>query len=105
MDPTFVEEKSLKSLEDYAVLSTTDIIVLETMKNFQERAIKIGIMKEDMNERANTIIWDIKRLIEHYEIQMESTLELTGKFDHKKVIEDLKKKKRAKEKAENKNGE
>lgn len=76
MDHTFVDEKSLKSLEDYAVFLTGAMLSLVTLQNMQVHAIKIGIMKEDMNERANTIIWDTRRQIQLYKNQLETTLEL-----------------------------
>jgi hypothetical protein len=78
MDHTLVGEKSLKSLEDYAVLLSVAMLSLNTLHNFQVRAIEIGIMKEDMVERANTIIWDLRRLIKLYQNQSEATLELVG---------------------------
>ena len=76
MDHTYVDEKSLKSLEDLAVHLTAGMYTLMTMNNFQVRSIEIGIMKEDMNERSNTMIWDIRRLIKHYQTQLENVLEL-----------------------------
>lgn len=76
MDHTPVDVKSLKSLEDLAVHLSTGIYSLMTMHNYQVRAIEIGIMKEDMNERGNTIAWDLRRLIKHYKEQLEETLQL-----------------------------
>lgn len=91
MDHTFVDEKSLKSLEDYAVFLTSGIITLATLQNIQVHAIKIGIMKEDMNERANTIIWDVRRQIKLYEDQLRETLDLLPEdFTAEAVIERLK---------------
>ena len=76
MDHTYVDAKSLKSLDDLAVFLTTALISLQTLHNAQVRAIEIGIMKEDMNERANTIAWDLRRLIKNYKDQLEAVLEL-----------------------------
>lgn len=93
MDHTFVDEKSLKSLEDYAVIACSAVLTLTTLQNFQVRAIEIGIMPEDMNERANTMIWDLRRLIRQYQDQANSALELVGDgFNHEAVIETMKKK-------------
>lgn len=89
MDHTFVDENSLKSLEDYAIFLTSGMLTLNTLQNLQVRALKIGIMKEDMNERANTIIWDIRRQIKLYQMQLEAVLELTGDFDATKSVEKL----------------
>lgn len=92
MGHTYVEEKSLKTLEDLAVSLTVGILSLITLQNMQVRAIKIGIMPEDMAERANTIVWDIRRLISHYQGQLEATLELLPpEFDAVSTIEKLKK--------------
>jgi hypothetical protein len=91
MDHTFVDEKSLKSLEDYAVFLTSGMITLMTLQNIQVHAIKIGIMKEDMNERANTIIWDVRRQIKLYEEQLKEVLDLLPEdFTADAIIEKLK---------------
>ena len=78
MDHTSLDVSKLNSLEDYAVLLVTGLMTLTTLQNLQVRAIELGIMKEDMNERANTIIWDLRRLAKHYQNQSEATLELVG---------------------------
>lgn len=91
MDHTFVDEKNLKSLEDYSVFLTSGMLSLMTLQNLQVRAIEIGIMKEDQAERANTIVWDIRRLIKLYQDQTESVLEmLPDDFNHIAIIEKLK---------------
>jgi hypothetical protein len=76
MDHTLVDEKSLKSLEDLAVYLTSGMLSLKTLQNLQVRSIEIGIMPEDMMERANTIIWDLRRLINNYTNQLNATFEL-----------------------------
>lgn len=90
MGHTLVDVKSLKSLEDLAIQLTSAIYSLMTLHNYQVRAIEIGIMQEDMNERANTIAWDLKRLMKHYQIQLDATLELLPpEFDPKKHIKKM----------------
>lgn len=90
MDHTFVDEKSLKTLEDYSVFLTSGMLSLMTLQNIQVRAIEIGIMKEDQAERANTIIWDIRRLINLFQKQTDSVLEmLPDDFNHVAIIEKL----------------
>lgn len=76
MDHTPVDVKSLKTLEDLAVFLSTGFLSLNTLHNTQVRAIELGIMKEDMNERANTIAWDLRRLMKLYEVQLCEVLEL-----------------------------
>ncbi len=78
MDHTYLDAKVLNTLEDYEVLLVTAMMNLTTLQNLQVRAIEIGIMKEDMVERANTIIWDLRRLLTLYQNQSEATLELVG---------------------------
>jgi len=88
---TLVDLNSLKNLEDYAVLLASGFLSIETLHNFQVRAIEIGIMPEDMNERANAMIWDLRRLMKHYENQLGAALELIGgDFDHEAIINKMK---------------
>ena len=90
MAHTPVDVKSLKTLEDLAIHLTTAIYSLMTLNNFQVRSIETGMMKEDMNERGNTIIWDLRRLMNHYQLQLDSTLELLpSKFDPKNHIKKM----------------
>lgn len=91
MDHTLADEKSLKSLEDLAIYLTTGMLSLMTLQNIQVKALEIGIMKEDQAERANTIIWDIRRLLKLFTDQTESVLELLpDDFNHAAIIEKLK---------------
>lgn len=91
MHHTFVDEKSLKSLEDLAVFLTSGMLSLLTLQNIQVRALEIGIMPEDLSERANTIVWEIRRLIKLYHDQTESVLQLLpANFDAVHIIEKLK---------------
>ena len=76
MDHTFVDANSMKSLEDYAIFLISGILSLKTLHNLQVRAIEIGILKEDMAERANTALWDLRRLMQIYQEQVNTVLEL-----------------------------
>ncbi len=76
MDHTPVDVKSLKTLEDLKTCLLTSLVSLMTLHNYQVRSIEIGIMKEDMNERANTIAWDLRRLIQNYKTQLHEVLDL-----------------------------
>lgn len=92
MDLTYVDEKKLRTLEDYAVFLGTAMISLTTLQNYDIRAIEIGILPEDMNVRANTIIWDLRRLITLYRMQLEHALDLVpDDFNASAIIEKLKK--------------
>lgn len=91
MDLTFVDEKNLNSLEDLAIYLTTAIFTLMTLQNHQVKALEIGIMKEDQAERANTMIWDLRRLMNMYKEQTQSVLDmLPDDFNHEAIIEKLK---------------
>lgn len=92
MDHTFVDEKSLKSLEDYAIYLVSAMLTFKTLQNMQVRALEIGILPEDLSERVNTMVWDIRRLIKLYQEQTESVLELLpDDFNGSTIIENLKK--------------
>jgi len=92
VDLTYVDAKSLKSLEDYAVALVTGMLSLKTLEAFHIKAVDLGILSEDMSCRANTIIWDLRRDIKLYKDQLESVLELVpDDFNANTIIESLKK--------------
>lgn len=76
MDLTYVNPLDLKSLEDYLISLVMGGISLKTLREFHLTAMKLGVLTEDQNCRANTIIWDFNRLIKIYAEQMESISEL-----------------------------
>lgn len=76
MELKYVDSKNLKSLDDYLVALVMGIISLETLQSFHEKSINLGILKEDQECRANTLLWDFKRLRKLYFEQAESVLEL-----------------------------
>lgn len=76
MDLTYVDIKKMNSLEHYAAALITGMLSLKTLENFHIRATELGIMPEDMMCNANTIVWDIRRLLKIYQNQIERCLEL-----------------------------
>ena len=76
MHHTFVGETSINNLEDIAVSLTSSLITLMTLHNLQVACVSKGILPEDMMERANTIAWDLKRLMKQYQQQLADTLDL-----------------------------
>lgn len=91
MEIKYVDASKMKSLDDYLISLVTGLISLRTLESFQARAADLGILKEDQMCRANTIIWDIKRMIKLYSDQAGSILELlTDTFDVAVAIETLK---------------
>ena len=105
MDHTPVDVKSLKTLEDLKQCLVTSLVSLMTLHNYQVRSIELGIMKEDMNDRANTIAWDLRRLIKNYKELLSEVLDLlpdslevdeTIEKFQKKLKRDMKKEKNGK---------
>lgn len=91
MDHTYVDEKSLKSLEDLSVFLATGIFSLSTLHNLQVRALEIGILTEDAAERSNTMIWDLRRLMKLYQEQLETVWDLLPEeFNAQETIVKLK---------------
>ena len=92
MDLTYVDAKSLKSLEGYAIALVTGMLSLKTLESFHVRAIEMGLLTEDLACRANTIVWDLRRDIKLYKDQLETVLELLPEvFNTEAIIEMLKK--------------
>lgn len=92
MEVTYVDAKKLKTLEEYAIALVTGMFSLKTLENYHIRAIEIGILTEDLNCRANTIVWDMRRMLKLYQDQLEGVLELLpDDFNTSTIIETLKK--------------
>lgn len=92
MDSTYVTSKKMKSLDDYCMALVSGILSLQTLEAFHIRAVEIGILKEDMECRANTIVWDLRRCIKIYHTQLAEALDLLpDEINIAKLIEDLKK--------------
>lgn len=88
---TFVDQSSVRTLEDYVVMTATMILSLKTLQNLQIEAIKKGVLPEGLDERANVIVWDCGRMIAHCDTQLCECLEVVGnEFDLEKVIRILK---------------
>jgi hypothetical protein len=66
----------MKSLEDYAISLVTGLLSLQTLHAFQKKAIDLGSLKDDQEQRINTILFDLIRLMKIYRDQTESVLEL-----------------------------
>ncbi len=91
MEIKLVEASKMKSLEDYLVALVTGMISLKTLESFHVQAVNLGVLKEDQECRANTILWDFKRLNKLYHDQADSVLELLpDDFAIEKIIEKLK---------------
>ena len=91
MELKIVEAKKMKSLEDYLIALVSGLISIQTLQSFHEQAVNIGILKEDQVCRANTIVWDLKRLYLIYFQQAESIRELIPEeFNFENLLNKLK---------------
>jgi len=95
MEIKVVDSKDIKCLEDYATSMITALISLRTLEGYHIAAVKLGILKEDQDCRANTIIWDFIRLRKLLAEQLESALELLpDDFNPNKFLKEMKAKTR-----------
>jgi len=51
-------------------------VQLKTMREYHLRAMKAGLLTEELNCMANTIIWDYNRLLKLYYSQIQSVEEI-----------------------------
>lgn len=76
MQLTYTSAKDMKSAHDYLVCLTMGLLSLKTLESFQMRVFELGILKEDQECTANTLIWDLRRLMKLYMTQASSIAEL-----------------------------
>lgn len=99
--------EEMESLDQYAIALVLGMISLKSLVGFHQKALDLGILKEDQECRLNTIIWDIGRLNRLYLMQAESVLELLpDKINVDTILEALKakelpKKRKKREKIKN----
>ena len=90
METKYVDAKKMKTLEDYLIALVTGLISLRTLESFHVQAVDMGILKEDQMCRANTIVWDMKRMQKLYSDQAATILELLpDEFDVDTAIETI----------------
>ncbi len=103
MQIKLVDSKSMATLEHYVVALVTGLISLRTLEGYHIAAVNLGILKEDQECRANTIVWDIIRLRKIYSDQIDAALELLpSDFDVTEILKDLKTKEVRKNKSRSK---
>lgn len=73
----FVSADNLETLEQYAGALLSGICSLKTLESFHLSAYKKGILTEDENENSKSICWEIHRLLNLYQTQMQLILERT----------------------------
>jgi len=76
MEYNLVNAKDMQSHEDYLTACLMSMINLEALEKFHIRAVELGLLKEDQECRANTIVWDLRRLKKILHDQSETILEL-----------------------------
>ena len=90
MEIKYTDAKNIKSLEDYLISLVLGLISLKTLEAYHVRAMELGILKEDQECMANTLIWDFKRLKKLYFDQAASIKELLPEdFNIENVISKL----------------
>jgi len=111
MEIKYVDPMKMKSLEDYVISLVYGMITLKTLSQFHIQALNLGVMKEDHDCRANTMIWDCTRLLRLYHDQAESLLELLpeginfNEIINKLQLEEIKKAKQITKKPKKKKNE
>lgn len=92
MQYSYVDVDKMKSLEEYAVSVVMGLMSLKTIMSYHAKAQSLGILTEDQTILANTILWDISRLLKACIEQADSVLELVaGDITIESILEDLKK--------------
>jgi len=103
MQIKLVDSKAMTTLEHYVVALVTGLISLRTLEGYHIAAVNLGILKEDQECRANTLVWDIIRLRKLYADQIDAALELLpSDFDVTEILRDLKTKEVKKTKSKSK---
>lgn len=68
--------EEMETLEQYAIALVLGMISLKSLIGFHQKALNLGILKEDQECRLNTIVWDIGRLNRLYMEQADSVFEM-----------------------------
>ncbi len=90
MHVKLVDASKMKDLEGYVTALVTGLLSLKTLESFHVRAVDIGILKEDLDCRANTLIWDLRRLMKLYTDQAAAVMELLPEgYDYGTIIAGL----------------
>lgn len=74
-DLTVISAQKLKTLEQYASALVVGMLSLNTLCSFHEKAIKEGLLDQDEEEKAVTIIWEFRRIFTLYEGQLDQIME------------------------------
>lgn len=76
MDFVLIAPREMKTLEEYLTMCAMAIINLESLEQYHVRAVELGILKEDQECMANSLVWDLRRLQAMHKEQAESLLDL-----------------------------
>lgn len=83
-----MKKKEINSLEDYSVYLFSHILLMDKMCEFHGQAVEAGLLKEDMLEFVNLLLWDIKRMIKNYENHLQEVMRLfPDDFDQNKILD------------------
>lgn len=89
-DIRFVCAEKLENLEDYATSLLTGIASLKTLGAYHVKAVDSGLLDQDEEEMANSILWELKRVLHMYKTQMQNVLERTS-INEDQIIAEFKK--------------
>lgn len=86
----FVNAQDLQTIEEYAACLLSGMISLKTLEAYHINAFKKGILDEDEQENMKTICWELQRLLNLYQTQINHVLDRTN-LSEKDILENLKK--------------
>lgn len=71
-----IEIDNLNTLEDYAGMVVVAMLTLQTYHDVHVRAYNAGILDEGMIENVQSMLWEIERLVQMYERQLQFILDV-----------------------------
>ena len=75
-------EVQINDLQEYAVTMVTSLGYLTLMKEHHKSAALNGIMPEDMMSRAKSFMWDLQRLAETINLQLNDVFEISPEVEN-----------------------
>lgn len=72
-----VHPETMQNIDQYAVALLTGLITLSTLEKFHVQALHLGILESDEEELSKTMHWEITRLKNLYNSQLEHLLKRT----------------------------
>lgn len=90
MEMQFVNPNGVDTLEHYAISLVTSLLSLKTIEASQIAAMQKGILDESELHNAETMIWELRRLMKIYQNQSEYVLaRLPDDFNLETIMDSL----------------